>query len=187
MEYIPTTKLEAVNALLEVVNEDPISSIDVTITQADIAVNVLERVSKEVQTSGLNCNYEQNYTLPLNTDYQIEVPPNALSVICYDYDVVLRGGKLYDRTNHTYTFTKSIKVDIIFYLPFEDLPEHVRNYIVALARHRYQVVMQTDGSLDKMLQDELRSAIALFRSKEIKEQSLNFVDVCTTHPSYRRG
>jgi hypothetical protein len=47
--------------------------------------------------------------------------------------LVPRGGKLYDPKLRTYTVGQSVTVDLIQYLPFEDLTDAMKSYITALA------------------------------------------------------
>ena len=46
---------------------------------------------------------------------------------------MIRGGKLYDRIKHSYTFTEKQELDVQWLFEFEDLPEAFKNYITIRA------------------------------------------------------
>lgn len=146
----PTTELEAVNLMLSVIGESPLSSLtDVGLVDAVLARQVLSEVSRTVQSTGWHFNTETDYPLTpeLFTGF-IQVPLNCLKVdttgVDRDVDVVHRGTRLYDRTNHTYAFTKSLKATLVLVLPFDELPETARYYIAVRAARVFQA--RTVGS-----------------------------------------
>jgi hypothetical protein len=50
----------------------------------------------------------------------------------------MRGQRLYDRINHTYEFTKAIRVSMVLLLDFLDLPQAARFYINVRAARVFQ-------------------------------------------------
>lgn len=169
LTYVPTTELEAVNSMLEAIGEMPVSSLtDSGNTDAAIAYRRLHAVNRKVQTRGLHCNTEEHYPLTRGQDGRITVPANALRVDCTgnDKDVVVRGGYLYDRYNHTYVFTADIEVDITFFLPFTDLPEAVRSYVFIKASREFQQKVLGSPDLDSFNeQEEVMAWAELFRTE----------------------
>jgi hypothetical protein len=162
MSLTPTTQLEAVNAILANVGQSPVSTLEVS-GFADVAVakKLLERVSRSMQKSGWHFNTEDDYTLAVNGDSKIPVPPNAL--LCdpmptESVDAVQRGGFLYNRKDHTYTFTDSLDCRIVFFLAFEELPEAAREYVMIRAARVFQAEGFGSAQLDSFKQeDELRA------------------------------
>lgn len=146
MSLIATTKLEAVNTLLKTIGEAPVATLvgnESLATDVQEAISTLDEVSREVQSAGWTFNREKDYPLTRAADNQIVVPLNAAKVdvdkdVYYDIDPVLRGTKLYDRTSHTYYFTKDLKAEIVFLLEFEELPETARRYILLRASRMFQ-------------------------------------------------
>lgn len=139
---VPLTKLEAVNLMLDSIGEQPLSSLDgQQPIEASSAIRILDRVSREVQQRGRQFNTETNYTLMPSGGFYT-VPENTAQIRAFNPGiprVVLRGNKLYDRDNHTFTFTTtSMQVDIVFYLNFEDLPAYARDYIAIRAGRQFQ-------------------------------------------------
>lgn len=139
----PTTELEAVNEMLRVLGESPVSTLagDLPV-DADNALRALRAVSREVQARGWHFNTEADYPLPLDASGFIQLPGNTLrvdSVNCDQFvDVVQRGTRLYDRREHTYVFEKALKAELVLALNFDELPETARSYITIRAARRFQ-------------------------------------------------
>lgn len=141
----PTTELEAINTILSVIGESPISSLaDISsVADAVTAQSILSEVSRQVQTKGWHFNTEIEFELtPANGTGNITIPSNCLRIDTdsddRELDVVQRGSRLYDRVNHTYAFTKSLKCNIVVLLPFTDLPQAARHYITIKAARIFQ-------------------------------------------------
>lgn len=162
-----TSKLEAVNTMLTAIGESPVNTItSSTTTDVSIALQILDNVSREVQSVGWHFNTDTNYLLTKNSSNQIELPANALRVDNSnkdaDKDLVERGRKLWDRENHTYTITKDIRVNITWFLEFIELPETARRYITIRAARIFQDRMLASETLHTFHQvDELQALSAL--------------------------
>lgn len=168
----PTTELEAVNILLEVIGESPINALtDSAVVDAVNAKVVLSEISRAVQKTGWHFNTEENYVLvPSVFDKEINVPANCVRVTTTAEDrftqVALRGTRLYDKTNHTFKFNKSLKVSMVILLPFEELPEAARYYITIRAARTFQGREVGSDTLEKFTEvDEMR-ALADLKDEE---------------------
>jgi hypothetical protein len=138
-----TTELEAINTMLDGIGESPITSLEVSgLVEVAKAKALLNEVSIAVQTTGWHFNSEQKYPLVRDLDGYITIPQNVLQVDTAeeqgDIDVTQRGTRLYDKKNHTYVFTKDLSVDIVFYLPWDELPQAARRYIMIRAARVFQ-------------------------------------------------
>lgn len=139
----PTTVLEAVNQIIATIGEPPVNSVeDNGVIDAVMALQALSAVNRAVQLKGWHWNTEENY--PIAATYpegELRLPKNTLKVDTTgadaDLDLVQRGQRLYDRRNHTFLIGKSVKVEIVFLLPFEELPEAARTYITIKAARRF--------------------------------------------------
>jgi hypothetical protein len=179
--YQPLSELEAVNLMLATVGESPVSTL---VASGDLhvsmAIQFLYDQSREVQTVGWHFNYEELYPLPLNVGYELVVPSNALKLDVSDvdnsYDVVQRGTRMYDRKNHTYIFDKSLKVDIVFFLPWEDLPQSARQYIAISAARKFQRRIQGDDAIEKYTAVEESTAKAELEDYEASVRDYNLAD-----------
>ena len=138
-----TTKLEAVNTLLESIGEAPVVTVtDSGLIEADLAVTMIDRVSKSTQKRGWHWNTLIDYPLAIDLSGNINLPATTLKVDSYGKhkhkDVVQRGLKLYDRDNNTFVFTETIQSEIVLNLDFEDLPEAAKDFIMLSASRRFQ-------------------------------------------------
>jgi len=143
IDTVPMTKLDAVNQLFQSVGEAPVSSLEITgNAQLGLAKETLNEVNREVQRKGWWFNEELEYQLSPDSNDYVPVPTNAMRVRVstpeYNQELVHRGNRLYDMSNHTYVIGKAVKVDIVFLLPFDELPESAREYITVRAARRFQ-------------------------------------------------
>jgi hypothetical protein len=137
------TKLDAVNSMLERVWESPVSSLDTPgVSSVAAAKRILDNTIRNVLARGWTFNTEEDLTLARNADNKIAVPTNALEIDTYgedaDVDVVVRDGFLYDRKEHTFTFTKNLKVRIKYLFDFEEVPQAARQYIALMAARAFK-------------------------------------------------
>lgn len=145
-----TTPLGAVNKMLSSLGEAPIATINPPPTSdAEEALGRLNEADLDVQSEGWAWNREHDFPLSLAGDGTIPLPamtlrmtPSASTV--GTWDVIDRGGKLYDRKNHTFTFTGQTppKVDLIVRLDWDSLPQAARAYLVYLATQRFHAGKQ---------------------------------------------
>lgn len=135
-----TTKLDAVNTMLSIIGEPPINSISGT-TRADaqIALNILTEISREVQNAGWHFNTEKNVEFQPDVNKEINLADNVVRVDLEDenqsstVDVVVRGSKLYNRYSRSYLFDATIKATTVYLLEFEELPQAARQFIMIRA------------------------------------------------------
>ena len=159
--YAVSTELDAVNQILSSVGQAPVTTLDLQNPEVAIAVNTLREVSKQVQVEGWTFNTERKYTLsPDSSTKQINYPANMLRIDANEeehkneYDLVRRGGKVYDRLNHTNEFNNAIKVDVVWLFDYYDLPPGIQAYITAKAARMCATKMVGDKELNALLQEQ---------------------------------
>lgn len=174
----PTTVLEAVNQIIATIGEPPVNSVeDNGVIDAVMALQALSAVNRAVQLKGWHWNTEENY--PIAATYpegELRLPRNTLKVdtsaVDGDLDLVHRGARLYDRKNHTFQIGRSVKVDIVFLLPFEELPEAARTYITVKAARRFNEGQIGSELLSNFtLRDE---QMALFALEEAEGETADY-------------
>lgn len=138
----PITLLDAVNEIIGQIGESPIATLEeMEAIDATTALGVLNRTSVEVQSKGWHFNTEPGRIIQPNVHGELVLPRNTLRCdsvgASAGIDVVVRGLRLYDRTNHTYQFTQPVTVDIVVGLPFEELTAAVRWYITIRSARRF--------------------------------------------------
>jgi len=167
--YAPTSELEAVNKMLTSISLSPISSLTVTgNATAALAISTLHDTSREVQQEEWHFNTEKEYEISPDVNDNILIPSNCLNLDpTYSYkDYVFREGKLYDRENHTFTITDPVKVDIVWFLPWDDLPEYARNFIMIKAARIFQTKVMGSSEHFQFTQDEENRARVDLESKD---------------------
>ena len=102
--------LDAVNACLSGIGQASTDTLDDGSADTDMAVNVINRVSRQMQSQGWWFNKEANWVLkPEPFAGRIPTPVNALSVVNEKHNryrqLAIRGGFLYDVDQHTYDLT----------------------------------------------------------------------------------
>ena len=159
--YAVSTELDAVNQILSSVGQAPVTTLDLQNPEVSIVLNTLREINKQVQAEGWIFNTERHYELtPDSETNQILYPSNMLQIDTNTryhkdkYDVVKRGNKLYDRLNHTYTFTDTIQADVVWYFDFTDVPAAVQAYITARAARMCATKMVGDRELNGLLQEQ---------------------------------
>lgn len=140
---VPTTRLEAINELLESIGESPVNSASNTgLVEADLAASRLDRISRQVQKRGWHWNTLKDYVIDPDVNGYIQLPSATMKVDTVGkdmhLDLVQRGSRLYDRDNNTFVINKSVTVEITLLLDFEDLPENARDFITMKAARKFQ-------------------------------------------------
>lgn len=166
------TELDAVNILLDCINESPVSNLEVSgLVDVAKARAVLTEVSREVQSRGWHWNTEEEYPLPLDSNGNIPLATNMVKVDCdrkwWGYDVVQRGLKLYWLTKHTYVFDKGLTGKVVFLLPWDELPQQVRHYITIRAARRFQARQFGSDTKHKFSESDEYSAAAALMGAEL--------------------
>lgn len=170
MALLATTKLEAVNTLLGAIGEAPVNSVNSGLVDAETAEKILDEVSREVQSQGwsFNTDFERAFT-PDSTN-QFLLPTNILRIEqsgprTATQDVIARGSKLYDRVESSFFFSPSvtsIKMNVVVYLDFEELPEAARRYITIRSARIFQDRVVGSNELHAFQQrDELVALVEL--------------------------
>ena len=129
-----------------------------------IALNTLREVSREVQAEGWSYNTEFDYKITPDSNNEIRIADDVLQMDLnqgypenIEKDAVFRGGKLYDKKAHSYTWTaETVYVDIVWYFDWESIPAPIQAHIVARAAaivssriigdsNQYQILQQKEA------------------------------------------
>ena len=172
----PSTKLDAVNALLTAVGEYPITNLLDDVAEAQIAISVLDEVSREVQSRGWSWNTRRKAKLTPNTNNEISVPTNVSRVDPTDsYGAedrtkryTIRDGKLYDMVEFTSTFEDVCYANLVYLWEFDDLPEEARRFITLDAQQRYMNrVVGADADMAQVQSQATRAWVALEQDEDL--------------------
>lgn len=168
-----TTKLKAVNILLAGMGENPIDSLEaIQSSLAEKAVSALDESSVTIQAKGWAWNSEEDYPLPPNDAGDVPLPVNTIRISRVYHSggdqLVQRGQRVYNRTDHTFTFPEgeNVKVDIIFKLDWDDIPEFAKHPIFYIAQRRLQMRELTSTAIDQAIAGDVEAAITLLEQAE---------------------
>ena len=177
-----STELKAVNVLLAGMGENEIESLDAAQSAlASKAQKALYESSRSLQVKGWFWNSETDYPLNPSASGEIPLPLNTIRVSRVWHSgndlVVQRGQRLYNRTDRTFTFPQgeAVKVDILLYLEWDDLPEFAKQAAIYVAQRRLQMRELTSTAIDRQIEDDLQNAIATLEQAEDAQGPANSV------------
>lgn len=183
MDLVPTTELMAVNAMLRAIGESPLNTLDAPdAVDAVLAQQTLETVSRHVQERGWYWNTLENYTLPRSfPEGYITLPDNCLKVDtvgddAIKYPVTQRGNRLFNKRTNSYVFDKAVKVDLVEFLSFEELPQAARSYITMSACRKFQEDRVGSETLAKFQIEDEKAAWAAMLSAEAEQRDATIFD-----------
>lgn len=188
-----TSKLSAVNTLLAIIGEAPVNSLNPPLTgDASLADQVIDEISREVQGSGWSWNTMLYDSIPLDaTSGQSQLPSNTLAVrfnpLSYPTQrFVLRGLRLFDRVKNTYDLRTSLGVgmtgntsdlvaEIVEELPWDNIPETGRRYIMIRAGRIFANRAVTSASIESYTAEDEEKALQTLKRTEDMAQNYNFI------------
>ena len=172
------TFLEAVNTLLSVIAEAPVSSLadteNNTISDAALASRTLKEVNRDVQAEGWQFNTDERLELQQDSKDQFPLPGNVLrasfSPTRYaDCQYVVRGSRVYDRQARKYEIdSQTLIVDqVVVELDWDELPHAAQQYITIRAARIYSDrFINSNVIYTYTSQDEQYARSQLIRSEE---------------------
>lgn len=191
-----STKLDAVNIILSNIGQSPVVNLTSGNPIVEMAELTLDEISRTTQAEGWIFNTECGYPIKLNNDNELVYPTNVIQCDLpagTGCSTVKREGKLYNRTEHTYDFTKYAKngvvdVDVVWVFDYEDIPEAIKNYIVIRAANVFagRAVGSTEAVKFGQQEETLARAGALEYETQQGDYNI-FGDSCglNTYNSYR--
>ena len=182
------TELEAVNVLLTTIGEAPVNTLSGNqVTDVTIAKQVLNEVSREVQSQGWHFNTEPKVKLSRNLGNEIAIPADTARIDSDEYNVVIREGKLFDLDERKFTFESNIEADIVFYRDFEVLPDVAKKYITTRAARIYSDRMINSETMHRMLAKDEQSALIDLKEFEGDTGDYNMMDSYSVARVLNRG
>lgn len=178
-----TTKLNAINTMLSTVGEAPVNNLTGSVT-ADVrlAESILDEISREVQSSSWHFNTEKDVSLLPNSNDEVSLASNVVRVDLEDdnvdvnYDIVVRGSKLYNRKSRTYTITATLKYTVVYLLDWDDLPETAKRYIMIRAARIYQDRLLGSEKISAFTRTDEQAAFISLREFEMDTSDLSIWD-----------
>lgn len=145
-----TSELDAVNTLLATIGSQPVNSVDAPSVDASMAKQTLKEISLATQAEGWYFNTDQKRVWSPDAKSEIALPSNVLMIdnaygIAEDRKVSPRTNPsaynrtyLYDMTNNTFLFSRSITTKTVYAFDWKGLPQAARHYITVRAARVFQ-------------------------------------------------
>ena len=150
--------LSAVNSVLGAIGQAPVQRLEYRNPEISFVVNIISEVNSDVQNEGWVFNREEEVEFqPSGTAQEIYIPPNVLRMdisggqVYRSTDVVRRQGKLYDKMSHSFRFAAAVKCDVVYKLPYSDLPNVFKRYITHRSAVRAANQMVANPQLAQVL------------------------------------
>ena len=182
------TSLEAMNSILALTGNSPVTDYNDTTNLDVIQIRmVIEETSLEVQEDSWDFNREYDIkwsptndeivltTVMTGTGYTPEYA-GRIDFLAHKNkgkDLIIRDGKVYDKTNNTFEITHDVYVDIVWYLPWADLPNDIRYYITMSAARKFNARRQGSDMIDQMLAEQERKAFSRARAADMDRGDYN--------------
>lgn len=175
-----TTRLQAINQMLEIIGEPPVESISVDIPESIYASEILDQASLEVQSMNWHFNRESN--VKFTPDATNQIPIDNTQYIRVDNSdpsenhYVVRRGKLYDLYRHSNEFKTPVFLDVVLNLSWDDLPETAKKYIITKAGSRFQKRFLGSATLDQFNSQEEQRAMINLQMEDLNNADLTLLN-----------
>ena len=190
MNLLPSTEIEAVNEMLATIGEAPIASLPTSgPSEPYVALTILHKTSRTLQQQGWSFNTEDAVELTPDSEGYINLPTTTLKVdIQYSLDdVVQRGTRLYNKTKHTFVFTLPVKVCLVTFLAFNDLPQAAKDYITIKASRNFSKKVLGSETLHNLTEGDEIEARSAFLEAESDSGDYSIFGSISTGSILNRG
>mgnify|MGYP003108776997 FL=1 len=176
------TELSAVNSILGAIGQSPVTSIVKENPEIGFIYNLLRDSNVDIQNEGWHFNTERHVTYtPDSVTGKIAIGNDILRMDVTEgwrerrFDVVKRGGYLYDKYDHTddWSDTTDILLDIVRLITFEDLPSVFQRFIIARASRMAATQLITNPQLVQLLATQEQLARAACQEYECNQGNHN--------------
>ena len=180
----PMTELDAVNMMLISIGQTPVNTLEVSgIRDVAIAQTILQNTAREIQGQGWWFNQETDYEVSPDGSGYVAVPVTAFHFDPVDctHNYVPRDNSgtmsLYDLTDKTFVITEDpLKVDVIWFFDFDEIPQAARNYIAVRAARRFQAYMVGSQILHEYTKEDEGIALTECKRLDLKSRDVNLLN-----------
>ena len=170
-----TTELEAVNTILSTIGEAPLSTLTGSLpVDGTTAKNILNEISREVQSAGWHFNTQYKVDLTRDTSNKVPIGTDVVRVELsnrYDkssYDVVQRGNYLFNLAKNSDIFDQDFTENTLIYLlDFDKLPEQARRYITIRSARVFHDRTLGANTLHKFSSEDEARSLSVMKQAEM--------------------
>jgi len=166
------SQLEAVNIMLGNIGEAPTTSLVNPESDAFVlsALSILNETVRAVQSEDWEFNKDRDYPMAPDVDGFIAITDSMISVdtTSNSMDVTVRQNKLYNKDDHTFVFTDTVKTDVQWEFTYSELPQYIRQYIAVRAARIFAQRQLGDAIGDQLTEDDERDAKTSAKRRDIR-------------------
>ena len=179
----PNTVLQAVNVMLSSAGETPVTNLESQNVEAEIAQEMLIQESRTVQEQGWYFNTEHKIPMVPDTRGTVYLPSTCLRIDPSDRAERFqqRGNILYDPVNHTGYIGRTVYVDMVVELLFENLPPVARRYITIKAARAFQQRIIGSDTLNGFHERDEMQAYMDLKEAEAAQEDFSIFDNFATY------
>lgn len=170
INLVPTTDIEAVNGMLALIGEAPVSNIlDTGSSDVNLATQCIRNVSRSFQSRGWSFNVDSEMPMVRDSSGNLNVPSNAIVAAIsksQGRNGVQRGARMWDLDNFTFAWDSDLNMDFVWFMAFNDLPEHARYHIYSSAALLYARSQMCTPIIVQNAQQEEARARTIFKQVE---------------------
>ena len=180
MEISALNELEAVNNIIGTLGETPINTLEnLRNVDAINALRILQEVSRNEQARGWSFNLIENFVLnpDINDNNRIPWSDKYLFLKGEEGTKLVRYGQyIKDLVTDSDYFPQPITVTVVLQIPFAELPEQMRSYIVAKAGFMFQSAYFGDEGMMKVTEMQVQDAWQHLMDYEMDDNSYSMLD-----------
>ena len=179
MEVTAITELDAVNEMLSVIGESPINTLEnLQNIDAINALRILRLVNRQEQARGWSFNIINSLTLnPDVLTKKIRWQDNYLFLKGSNGEKLIRNGEyVKDLANDTINFEDPVTCEAILLVPFEEMPDPMRSYIIAKASLAFQTRYFNAPELTQITAQTLNECWMRLQEYEMTNNNYNMLE-----------
>jgi len=171
------SELDAINQILSVTGDAPVSNVNSTYEQAVVARRILLEISRQKQSKGYWFNEVDELLIVKDSDGYINLPSDIIRAdVPRDSGYyVQRGLRIFNKVGNTYVFTDDLYVNIVSELVWNLLPQSFRQYVVAAASLRYNAEYFGSPELEGRIQQDVFEKKLSLDAEDIDNRDLNML------------
>lgn len=170
--------LDAVNILLESINELPIKveeDYDLLIEAHQARRNLLE-TKRAVLSEGWDFNTDKQRTFELTSEGEVPLASNVLDITGNNGDVISRNWRLYSKSKMSHFFDEAPICDVTWDLDFNSLTHPIRHYITIRAARIFQARRIGDKKMVEINSIDEEDARLAARRSETRTGQYNMLE-----------
>ncbi len=163
-------------------NEQP-TDLDNPDADEDIAISTVNETIVDVLSYGWWFNTELNWKLTPDAQGFINIPDTIIDLRTFrcsrDVDLIKRGGRLYDKTNHTFDMTDNVQndgtidLDLLMVLDIRDCPIVAQQFMRESSVNKFMIDMEADALKIQASDRRLEKFLFLLEKQHYRNSKFN--------------